>query len=76
MDKEIAIDAKGVWKVFGERSKEALKAIHAEGLSKAEVLDRFNCVVGVADASFEIEAVATSADASTLPATVSAAQQD
>lgn len=55
MDKEIAIDAKGVWKVFGERSKEALEAIHAEGLSKAEVLDRFNCVVGVADASFEIE---------------------
>jgi len=55
MTKEIAIDAKGVWKVFGDRSEEALKAIHAEGLSKAEVLERFNCVVGVADASFEIE---------------------
>lgn len=55
MDKEIAIDAKGVWKVFGDRSKEALKAIHAEGLTKAQVLERYNCVVGVADASFEIE---------------------
>lgn len=55
MEQDIAIDAKGVWKVFGARSQEALKAIHAEGLSKAEVLERFNCVVGVADASFQIE---------------------
>ncbi|GAA6206780.1 glycine betaine/L-proline ABC transporter ATP-binding protein [Cognatishimia sp. WU-CL00825] len=55
MTKEIAIDAQGVWKVFGGRSKEALAAIHKEGLGKAEVLERFNCVVGVADASFEIE---------------------
>lgn len=55
MTAQIAIDAKGVWKVFGARSQEALNAIHSEGLSKAEVLERFNCVVGVADASFEIE---------------------
>ncbi|CUJ98830.1 Glycine betaine transport ATP-binding protein OpuAA [Ruegeria denitrificans] len=55
MTADIAIDAKGVWKVFGARSQEALKAIHSEGLSKAEVLEQFNCVVGVADASFEIE---------------------
>ena len=55
MTAEIAIDAKGVWKVFGTRSQEALNAIHSEGLSKAEVLERFDCVVGVADASFEIE---------------------
>ncbi len=55
MEKDIAIDAQGVWKVFGARADEALKAIHAEGLGKAEVLERFNCVVGVADASFQIE---------------------
>ena len=52
---DIAIDARGVWKVFGARSQEALNAIHAEGLSKAQVLEQYNCVVGVADASFEIE---------------------
>ncbi|MEX0302245.1 MAG: glycine betaine/L-proline ABC transporter ATP-binding protein [Leisingera sp.] len=52
---DIAIDARGVWKIFGARSAEALKAIHAEGLTKPEVLERFNCVVGVADASFQIE---------------------
>ncbi|MEM9438946.1 MAG: betaine/proline/choline family ABC transporter ATP-binding protein [Pseudomonadota bacterium] len=55
MERDIAIDARGVWKVFGERSEEALAAIHAEGLGKPEVLERFDCVVGVADASFEIE---------------------
>ncbi|MFY0312507.1 glycine betaine/L-proline ABC transporter ATP-binding protein [Leisingera sp. D0M16] len=55
MADDIAIDARGVWKIFGARADEALQAIHAEGLSKAEVLERFNCVVGVADASFQIE---------------------
>ncbi|WP_424930826.1 quaternary amine ABC transporter ATP-binding protein [Amaricoccus macauensis] len=52
---EIAIDARGVWKIFGARAKEALRAIHEEHLSKAEVLEMYDCVVGVADASFEIE---------------------
>lgn len=54
MSADIAIDARSVWKVFGARSAEALGAIHADGLSKAEVLERFNCVVGVADATFQI----------------------
>lgn len=49
------IVAKNVWKIFGDKSKAALEAIHDRGLSKAEVLEEFNCVVGVADASFEIE---------------------
>ncbi|MEL6424704.1 MAG: glycine betaine/L-proline ABC transporter ATP-binding protein [Pseudomonadota bacterium] len=55
MSQEVAIDARGVWKVFGDRAKEALAAIHAERLGKPEVLERYGCVVGVADASFEIE---------------------
>ncbi len=48
------IDAAGVWKVFGERAEEALEAIRRDGLTKAQVLDRFDCVVGVADASFQV----------------------
>jgi len=55
MTQEITIDARGVWKVFGARAEEALAAIHAENLGKPEVLERFDCVVGVADASFQIE---------------------
>ncbi len=55
MAADIAIDARGVWKIFGNQADKALAAIHAEGLTKAEVLERYNCVVGVADASFQIE---------------------
>ena len=55
MSGEIAIDANGVWKIFGKRADEALRAIHDEGLTKAQVLERFNCVVGVADASFQVK---------------------
>lgn len=55
MTEEITIDARGVWKVFGPRSKEALEAIHRDNLSKSEVLEEFGCVVGVADASFQIK---------------------
>ena len=54
METPVTVDARGVWKVFGDRAEEALAAIHAEGLSKAEVLERFECVVGVADANFEV----------------------
>ncbi len=55
MHRDIAIDARGVWKIFGGRAKQALQAIHEEHLTKSEVLEQFNCVVGVADASFQIE---------------------
>ena len=48
------IQLENVWKIFGNHADETLKVIKSEGLSKAEVLDRFNCVIGVADASFSI----------------------
>lgn len=43
-----------VWKLFGNDVKAALHAIETEGLGKAEVLDRFGCVLGVQDVSFEV----------------------
>ncbi|MRX49382.1 ATP-binding cassette domain-containing protein [Paracoccus sp. S-4012] len=48
-----AIELEGVWKIFGPREQEALTAARA-GLSKAEVLQRYNCVVGVADATVRV----------------------
>jgi glycine betaine/proline transport system ATP-binding protein len=45
---------KNVWKIFGRRAEEALRAIQAQGLSKQEVFDRFGCVVGVADANITV----------------------
>ncbi|MEM7211148.1 MAG: betaine/proline/choline family ABC transporter ATP-binding protein [Pseudomonadota bacterium] len=51
---ETVIEIEGVWKIFGNRADEAMAAIHAEGLSKAEVLERYNAVVGVADVSLDV----------------------
>ena len=48
------IELRGVWKIFGDRAKEALAAVRSENLSKAEILERFDCVVGVVDASFNV----------------------
>ena len=48
------IDISGVWKIFGDSAKEALAAIQSDGLSKAEVLERYNAVVGVADVSLSV----------------------
>ena len=50
-----SIIANGVWKIFGTKSREALTAIQDSGLSKSEVLQRYDCVIGVADVSFEIK---------------------
>ena len=49
------IDVAGVWKIFGDHEDEAMAAIQRDGLSKAEVLEKFNCVVGVVDATFKVE---------------------
>jgi glycine betaine/proline transport system ATP-binding protein len=49
-----AIRIEGVWKVFGDRWQEAMTDIEANGIGKHEVLGRYNCVVGVADVSFEV----------------------
>jgi len=48
------VQVKDVWKIFGKRANEALKAIEAENLSKTEVLERFEAVVGVRDVSFDV----------------------
>ncbi len=52
---DIAIQVSKVWKIFGDRADEALKAVQEKNLSKAEVLEEFNAVVGVADVSFDIK---------------------
>ncbi len=44
-----------VWKIFGDRADEALAAIRKDNLSKAEVLERFEAVVGVREVSFDVK---------------------
>ena len=55
MDERRVIEVRGVWKIFGERAEEALRALQQNGLHKAEVLERFGAVVAVRDVSFAVE---------------------
>ena len=51
---EVVIRLAGVWKIFGANAAEAMRAVREEGLSKSEVLERHECVIGIADCSFEV----------------------
>lgn len=52
---EIVLKISNVWKIFGDKANEALQAIKEEGLTKSQVLEKYNAVVGVADVSFEVK---------------------
>ena len=54
MSDEQVIKISNVWKIFGAKPEVALQAIRDRGLTKAEVLAEFNCVVGVADVSMSV----------------------
>ncbi|GIT86580.1 glycine betaine/L-proline ABC transporter ATP-binding protein [Roseobacter sp. OBYS 0001] len=54
MNQDTVIEISNVWKIFGAHPEAALKAIHDEGLTKAEVLAQYNAVVGVADVSLSV----------------------
>ncbi len=49
------IECRHLWKIYGDKDQEALRALRDEGISKQEVLERFNCAVGVVDATFSVE---------------------
>src|SRR5699024_7797760 len=51
---EVLIDCQSLWKVFGDNSDAAIKAIAERDLSKRQVLQDYNCVVGVSDAGFQV----------------------
>ena len=54
MGKDTVVEISNVWKIFGNRSQEALTAVLERGLTKAQVLAEFNAVVGVAVASLSV----------------------
>ena len=53
--RDTVIEISNVWKIFGDQPKEALRAIRDRGLTKSQVLDEFNAVVGVADVSLDVK---------------------
>ena len=54
MANDTVVEISNVWKIFGSRSTEALKAVRERGLTKAEILSEFNADVGVADVSLSV----------------------
>lgn len=51
---ETMIKVSNVWKIFGDEAQAALHAVQHEGLGKADVLEKYNAVVGVADVNLNI----------------------
>lgn len=51
---EVLVDCRAVWKIFGDNTPAAMKAITERGLSKKQILQEYNCVVGVANASLQV----------------------
>jgi glycine betaine/proline transport system ATP-binding protein len=49
------IEIENVWKIFGDNAEVAMRAIREEGLSKAQVHERYDAVVGVADVSLSVK---------------------
>jgi glycine betaine/proline transport system ATP-binding protein len=52
--REDVIRCEGIWKIFGDKSREAMEAVRSKGLSKTDIREKFDCVVGVQDASFTV----------------------
>lgn len=51
---EYEIECRNLWKIYGARATEAMAAVTEKQLSKEEVRDGFDCVLGVRDASFKV----------------------
>ena len=51
---ETVVKLENVWKIFGAQAPQAMEAVLKDGLTKPQVLEKFGCVVGVQDASFEV----------------------
>lgn len=51
---DVVVNISNVWKIFGDNADTAMKAVREEGLGKAQVLERFDAVVGVADVSLSV----------------------
>ena len=50
----VPVRCRNLWKIYGDREQEVLAAMQDATLSKDEVRERFDCVVGVQDVSFEV----------------------
>lgn len=54
---EAVVQVENLWKFFGAREMEALRAVRDQKLclSKTEIQEKFDCVLGVSDVSFDVK---------------------
>ncbi len=50
----VAVQCRDIWKIFGDQADLALTAARDQQLTKEQIAHQFDCVVGVAGASFEV----------------------
>ena len=48
------IECRGLWKIFGDTDGNVLSEIKKSTLSKSEIQEQYGCVVGVTDATFQV----------------------
>ena len=51
---DAVIRCEGIWKVFGGNPKEAIRALQEGGLTKKDIRETLDCVVGGRDATFSV----------------------
>jgi len=51
----VQIECKNLWKIYGDRAQEAFTALNSKHISKDEIRDQFDCVLGVKDVTFHVE---------------------
>ena len=52
---DLVIEIEGIWKIFGDQPMEVVESVRRDSLTKTEVLEKFQAVVGIADVTFEVE---------------------
>ena len=52
---DIVVECRNLWKIFGERSRDALIAAREHDMDKDQLFEEYQCVLGVADASFQVQ---------------------
>lgn len=48
------LECESVWKIFGKKADAALRGITERGLDKSQVMQEFDCVIGVANVSLRL----------------------
>ena len=55
MESDEVIRLEGVWKVFGARAQEVMRAMQSKMLTASEVYMEYDCHIGVVDCSFSVK---------------------